>query len=241
MSSPTRRELLARANTEQMNNLAHSYGFPSYAALQTVIQLASHVQSGGRVTDKWVDKVAAVYPAVPRETLAGYANQIRTVDDLAHVVGIDPATAKSYVRSYDTNSAVQALNARREENAPKEDFMAPVPLTAVVQKQIKDNPPGAIRAAIEKAAHAHEPNYELKDLPSHLRREITASGLEHLAARRTLRNDPHVEAAYHDDPYGADKSRRGDITMAYDQSALMEQVEHETSVADLEQPEDETA
>src|SRR5262245_13327178 len=128
MPTPTRREQVAHNLTpRQLDAFARRAGFPSAQALNTVIRLGAYIQENGhiqqdgrisgvkRIAREWIDRIAAVYPNIPRSTLLQYADRIHTVNDLARVFGVDPQDAQTYVNNHINNSIETELNRKLDK------------------------------------------------------------------------------------------------------------------------------
>jgi hypothetical protein len=216
---PTRREVVAKNLTpQQLDAFARRGGFPSAAALNTMIRLGAYIQEGGKTTKEWIDRVARVYPNIPRSTIIEYAKRIHSVADLARVVGVDPRDAQTYVDNHIGNSYVTELDKGLDKRTPPHE----------TPTHLKPHD-GSLRALLEQQIPSEE--QILKSMPRTQRRHALADLLD-----ENLR-DQHRSRAQTptpDDRHFADRTRHDDVAVAYDQHTLMDHAESELSADDLD-------
>ena len=234
--APTRRQsLAAQATPQELDRLAQSYGFPSALALQRVTRLGVHLHSGGRVTQKWLDYIAPAYPAISPATLAEYAQNIHTVDDLASVVGIDASDAHRYVAQASLNEVVDAVGTRADARADK--MVGATDLDAIR----KQNAPlreatTALRADILRSFNAHNPAVELNELPARERRTLIADAMDANVAHRqnaAITSRAEIEGGETDKHYAA-RTLHDDLRRSFDSHAMQDTAEAELNSADIE-------
>lgn len=222
----SRQQLVSQASTQQLDALAKSYGFPSAKALQTVIQLGDHISNGGKITDQWMSRIQDAYPAVPRDHLNDLASQVRSLDDLARVVGVDPTVAKEYVTNYrtslDSNAISQGLDSRVDTFRK---VTPPTPSEAAA----RFGKPSTLRSTIEQ--QLSKQSIDLKDAPAPIRREVIAKGLERNADLRDLRAAQIINR----EAGQGSSSRAIDVALAYDQHVLTDTGTEELLTMDAEQ------
>lgn len=227
----SRAQKVANASSAELNAYAQSLGFPSAAALQTIVKLGSHLRAGGKITQSWVDKVAQVYPNVPFNTIAEYGSKIRTVNDLASVVGVDATAARDYIETYDRTVLADHVSAKVD--AHKDTFRAGG-LPPASNPALRVTPKTTLRDTLNKLYANGEPD------PS----KLTADQRSELV-ERALTNIPKVqrqrEALYERekaDPstarWAVERSTRGDIELAYDASQVVDAAHEELSEAEFD-------
>src|SRR5262245_61370135 len=116
-TTPARAKRARVLTLAELDRFAQRAGFPSAQALQRVVELGAHLQSGGKITPDWINRMAEVYPAVPRATLEKYAIRITNLDALADVVGVDRTDARQYVDNHVNNRITADLGARLDQRA----------------------------------------------------------------------------------------------------------------------------